>query len=40
MDDLPRNKIFLQVRHLKEGAYELNIIHRGKILLTTYFNKE
>jgi hypothetical protein len=37
---LPANRIFLEVQYLKSGDYELNIVYKGKILLTVYFKIE
>jgi len=34
---LPTDKIFLQVKHLEKGNYELNIIYNNKIILTANF---
>jgi hypothetical protein len=36
----PHNrKILLNINHLEKGEYELNIIHKNKIIIKTTFKK-
>ncbi len=37
--ETPRFKIYLNVNHLKEGKYRLDIISNNKIIQTTKFKK-
>ncbi|WP_164975425.1 MULTISPECIES: hypothetical protein [Flavobacterium] len=36
----PSQKILLNINHLEKGDYELNIIHKNKIIKKTTFNKK
>ena len=40
IDQLPSFEIFLNVNHLKEGAYKLNITHNNKIIKRIQFSKK
>jgi hypothetical protein len=39
IDELPSNKVYINVNHLEKGAYELNIVHKNKIVKKTSFKK-
>ncbi|MEM7548596.1 MAG: hypothetical protein AAF363_02915 [Bacteroidota bacterium] len=36
---LPFKKIYLNIEHLKEGRYEMQIIHNRKVIKTIRFEK-
>ncbi len=36
----PSQKILININHLEKGEYELNIIHKNKILKKTNFKKK
>ena len=40
LEKLPKAKIYLNINHLDEGTYSLNIIANNKIIKTTEFEKE
>lgn len=40
IEKLPSNKIYLNINHLEKGVYDLNIIHKNKIIKSTHFSKE
>ncbi|WP_405570546.1 hypothetical protein [Winogradskyella sp. Asnod2-B02-A] len=40
IEKLPSNKIFINVNHLEKGIYDLNIVHKNKIIKSTHFSKE
>ncbi len=33
-------KIYLNVKHLNKGSYELNIVNKNKLIKRTHFDKE
>ena len=39
LEKLPNRKILLNINHLEKGEYELNIIHKNKIIIKTTFKK-
>lgn len=39
VDTLPYSKIYINVKHLKKGLYELNITNKNKLIKTTRFKK-
>lgn len=39
LENLPSQKIYLNINHLEEGLYELQIIHKNKIVKKTTFKK-
>jgi len=40
IDQLPSNKIFINVNKMEKGDYELNIIHQNKLIKKTKFKKK
>jgi hypothetical protein len=40
IEELPSKSIFINVNHLEKGDYELNIVHKNKLLLKTNFKKQ
>ena len=40
IDQLPSNKIFINVNKMEKGDYELNIIHQNKLIKKTTFKKK
>lgn len=40
IQELPDNKIFINVNNLKVGEYELNIVHKKKLIGKATFKKE
>jgi len=40
VDQLPDNKIYINVNHLEKGDYELNIINKNKLIVKTSFKKK
>lgn len=40
IEKLPSNKIYLNINHLEKGVYNLNIMHKNKIIKSTRFSKE
>jgi len=39
LDEIPKNKIYLNINHLKNGAYILKIMHKNKLIKETHFKK-
>ena len=39
MEALPDSKIYINVKNLKKGNYELNIINKNKLITKTRFKK-
>ncbi len=37
---VPSQKILININHLEKGEYELNIIHKNKIVTKTNFKKK
>ena len=37
---LPREKIYLNIDYLADGAYELTLVQRGKIIRKVLFTKD
>lgn len=40
LEKMPSQKILININHLEKGEYELNIIHKNKILKKTNFKKK
>lgn len=40
IDQLPSNKIFINVNKMEKGDYELNIINQNKLIKKTTFKKK
>lgn len=40
IEELPSNKIYINVNNMKEGDYELNIINQNKLIKKTTFKKK
>ncbi len=40
IDKLPSKKVYINVNHLEEGDYELNIINKNKLISKTTFKKK
>lgn len=40
IDQLPSNKIYINVNNMEKGDYELNILHQNKIIKKTTFKKK
>jgi len=40
LEKLPGKKIYINVNHLEKGDYELNIVHKNKLLVQTRFKKK
>lgn len=40
MEIFPARKIYIHVNHLDKGNYELNIIHKNKLIIKTNFQKK
>ena len=40
LDDIPENQIYLNIDSLKDGSYELKILHKNKIIKKTTFKKQ
>tara|TARA_Y100000815_G_C13291737_1_gene481117 strand:+ start:539 stop:694 length:156 start_codon:yes stop_codon:yes gene_type:complete len=40
IENIPSKKIYLNINHLEKGDYELNIIHKNKLLTKTTFKKK
>jgi len=40
IEKLPSTKIYLNINHLEKGIYDLNIIHKNRIIKSTHFSKE
>lgn len=40
IEELPSNKIYINVNKLEKGDYELNIIHQNKLIKKTTFKKK
>jgi hypothetical protein len=39
IEKLPSKKIYINVNHLENGNYELNIIYKNKLITKTNFKK-
>lgn len=39
-DKLPGSKIYINVKHLEKGNYELNIMNQNKLIKKTTFKKK
>lgn len=39
LEKLPDKKIYININHLEKGNYELNIIHKNKLVRKTTFKK-
>jgi len=39
IEKLPDKKIYINVNHLEEGDYEINITHQNKLVKKTIFKK-
>ncbi len=40
MDHLPNTRIYLNIKYLEKGHYELNIINKHKLIKKIHFNKK
>jgi len=40
IEELPSNKIFINVNKMEKGDYELNIVHQNKLIIKTTFKKK
>jgi hypothetical protein len=40
IESLPEKKIYINVNHLEKGDYQLDIIHKNKVLTKAVFKKE
>lgn len=40
LNELPSKKIFINVNHLDNGNYEINIINKNKLITKTTFKKK
>ncbi|WP_165396018.1 hypothetical protein [Flavobacterium sp. J27] len=40
IENIATNKIYLNINHLENGEYELNIIHKNKLITKTTFKKK
>ena len=40
LEKIPSQKILININHLEKGEYELNIIHKNKVLKKTNFKKK
>lgn len=40
LNEVPTDKIYLNVNNLKKGLYTLNIINKNKVIKKTKFNKK
>jgi len=40
LNDVPSDKIYLNVNNLKKGLYTLKIINKNKVIMKTKFNKK
>ena len=40
IDKLPSKKVYINVNHLEEGEYELNIINKKKLISQITFQKK
>jgi len=40
IEELPSNKIYINVNNMKEGDYELNIVHKNILIKKTTFKKK
>ncbi len=40
IDSFPKNQIYLNINHLKDGTYTLSIIYKNKVVKKTIFKKE
>lgn len=34
------NKIYININHLEKGHYKLKIVHKNKVIKSTYFTKK
>lgn len=39
LEKFPHKKIYINVGHLEKGDYELNIVHKNKLITKTTFKK-
>jgi hypothetical protein len=39
IEKLPDKKIFINVKHLEKGEYELNVVNKNKLLIKAKFSK-
>ena len=39
IDQLPSNKIYININNMEKGEYELNIINKNKLIKKTTFKK-
>lgn len=39
INQLSNKKIYINIKHLEKGDYELNIVHKNKIIIKTNFKK-
>lgn len=40
VDSFLSHKIYINVSYLKKGAYEINIVYKGKIIKKVHFNQD
>ncbi len=40
LNEVPSDKIYLNVNNLKKGVYTLKIINKNKVIMKTKFNKK
>lgn len=40
LNKIPENQIYLNINHLKDGIYTLNIMYKNKLIKKTHFKKE
>lgn len=40
IEDLKEKKIYINVNHLEKGDYQLDIIHKNKVLIKAAFKKK
>ena len=40
IDQLPSNKIYINVNNMEKGEYELNIVNKNKLIKKTTFKKK
>lgn len=39
IEELPSKSIYINVGHLEKGNYELNLVHKNKLIVRTQFRK-
>ncbi len=39
LEELPSKTIYINVNHLEKGNYELQIVHKNKLIVKTNFKK-